>query len=211
LNVFGGEADKDIDQIKCFAHVANLFLKHALEDDPFFKEALNAIHEICVKVGGGRRSLEILEEACKAAGIAFKHPLNAGATRWNINEAVLCRYVELKEGIYVINVDLLYQGAKKKSEKITKFKNNVAISKKAMSFLKEVIPFLTRVAQWVQVLSSNTWVTLSLVRLAVQDIKSKIDAIGSKGRKLSSKFEVTCVFKIFYLIIIFNSTVRRRC
>lgn len=59
----------------------------------------------------------------------------------------------------------------------------------ALLLLKEVLPVLSLVAQWVQVLSAKESITISLVRIGAKRVRAVIDALGARAEVLPWKHE----------------------
>ena len=194
--------DEDgIENIDCFAHLCNLFLKHSLEGEIFrngkfkkqesqIKDCLEAIHEVSVKLSSSKNSLELLFAQQKIIDPTIKKVLTAKChfpVRWNSYEKSLSRFKEIRNAVVRIPTASLFpndHGAKK-LEKIKHYECNLNLINDGLPLVLEFHGFMTKMAQWTQVLSSNTAVTISKVLVALQDIKYQLGMLRARALELN--------------------------
>lgn len=171
-----------VSQIPCFAHLCNLFLKHGVEDSSEAKKAIASVHDLAIILKGNNSSMrnEALEKACTEAGIRKLKMKGNLASRWNENEAMITRFVELVPALNVIDIDAAFSDA----EARMRFQNSFDAAMDVKPLLCEILPILRTTAQWVQVLSSKVWPTISLVRLACKSIQKAIHGVESRVAEL---------------------------
>ena len=81
------------------------------------------------------------------------------------------RIIHLLPAIELIEVDIVLSEPTKRNEFIETL-NGV---KSVMTFITKILPILSSVSQWTQVLSSNTFPTLPLIRFACARIFADIE------------------------------------
>jgi hypothetical protein len=171
-----------VGQIPCFAHLCNLMLKHGIENCEHLRLALISIHE-CVKlVRGSPKRKKLLQSACKVANIKYKAPILDCDTRWNSNEAMVSRFIHLFPALQRLDVKNAFNDAEKRRI----WKSHLERAEEELCILEVVLPLLTLVAQWVQILSQSEAVTISLVLTACQKIHDMIKTLLVRSTELQS-------------------------
>jgi hypothetical protein len=97
---------------------------------------------------------------------------------------IYCRYEKIKRAVHAIDTEKLFQTSSNKKDKKKEFEDKKVLVNRYSPILDEVLPILSRISQWVQILSSNTWITISKVMCAFNDIKLHIG-------KLKNRIEVS--------------------
>ena len=93
------------------------------------------------------------------------------------------RFEYMKEEILGLNVeDLFPAGTASRKLKIKKYKLYLTFIKDNWQLIKEVLPIMTKVGQWTQVLSSLSIVTSSKALIALKDIKRMIRDLETRSQ-----------------------------
>ena len=171
-----------VSQLGCFGHKAQLFLKKGIESNKRLLDGLTAIHSLVVLLRGnnspGRR--EALSKACKDSKIKDLRPILDIETRWGYKEKMIRRIIHLMPAIELLDVCSVFSDPAKRIE----FTETLNIVKTVLPFMNKILPILSTVSQWTQIISSNTFPTLSLVRLACTCFKDEIEKIRDEHNKL---------------------------
>jgi hypothetical protein len=141
-------------------------LKHGIENCDTLKDAINAIHDLVILIRRSGKRTDFLEASCKEIGLAFRKAIINGETRWNSIEAMLRRFVYLLRAIENLKPVDMFPALDKRND----LNNKLKIAQSQVSLIEEVLPILTSVAQWVQILSAKSSPTCPLVRLACKRI-----------------------------------------
>ncbi len=196
-NVF--KDNVDIVNIGCFAHLLSLFLKHSLEGerwgnnnrfkkvDDRLKTCLQSIHEVSVKLSGSKLTLELLYEQERINDMPIMiNPKCHFPVRWNSYEKCASTFQKIKTAVNQIETSDLYPNdhGEKKREKIATYNKNLDDINSNFPLLMEFLPFMNRIAEWTQVLSSANSVTISKVLVARQDILKQLDDFDTRAADL---------------------------
>ena len=145
------------------------------------------MNDVFIKIGGTQKTLELLEAKQRQLDEPILRPVTHCETRWNSQEHVAQRYLKMQAVIEQLDIRELFRGTAKEKQKVKQFKEKLDFIKKTLPLLQEILPIMTRCAQWVQILSSKTWVTISKVRLALIDLSTYILELSSRSQ-VSERF-----------------------
>ena len=84
-------------QNPCNGHISQLYMKHGVENCDFLEEAIQEIHDIVVILRRGAKRKEFLQKECEKIDLHYKKPILDGKTRWNSREAMIDRFIYLRQ------------------------------------------------------------------------------------------------------------------
>ena len=166
-------------QQPCAAHKFSLSLGHGIDDVPDANVMVEAVQSVMRRLKGCNSSKRktILERACKDANIKVRRPVLKVATRWNSAEMMITRFLFLLPALQLIKEEDMPTS----SDEQASWSQLLRIASNYAEVLEAILPVLTCVSQWTQVLSMNGQVTISLVPLAVAKIKEQITVLHNSA------------------------------
>ena len=195
----------------CVCHTLNLITKHSIlgeymrssssrsfHKDPDLKTViavLQAMHDIGTKFKSSEKHLSVLHVALKDLKLSVLNPKAYVETRWNSWIDVVMRWTKIEPAIaLVINgrdtgaripstlPQLFTTGTKaEQSASMVKFKKCWDLIRSQQGLLIEILPLLTCIAQWVQVLSAKKFPTINKVLLMIDSIENETKKLWNRG------------------------------
>lgn len=199
-NVYNEEV-QDSTTLPCVSHLLQLFISRsvngevpksgkklayeALEGADKAKNVLEAMNEIGTHFRASEQRMNLLHEKCVELDIPKRTFVADSSTRWNVKQYVAARYKQLRTAVDECDDNELFKNVDKKTEKIKKLKEKKRLITAGMPILDEILPMMTRVAQWTQVLTRTVSPTISLVLHMLADLRLQIASLKDKATLLS--------------------------
>ena len=193
LNVFNSVATAEA--VPCFAHTNQLCMGHSVKDVESVHEAFMKMSANNAKIKGKPKRIE----AVKAAGllppaVTPVAPMLHSATRWDVYEKVADNFFLNLPCYLRINAAAVFD----KADVRLAWQIGLDTIVREQPVIELIQPFLKLCAQWTQILSSRTVVTISLVRLSIRSMRAwentardTIDTMRNRGQQvIADRFEV---------------------
>ena len=195
LNVFNSVDTADV--VPCFGHTNQLCMGHSVKDVASILEAFKKMSANNAKIKGKPKRIEAVSAAGLALGppaVLPVPPMLHSATRWDIYEKVADNFFHNLPCYLGVNAAAVFD----KADVRVAWQSGLDIIVREQPVIQLIQPFLKLCAQWTQILSSRTAVTISLVRLSIRSMRgweiSARDTIATmhdRGQQaIADRFEV---------------------
>ena len=135
--------------LPCVSHTNQLFLKHGVDNVQDLISSFNKIQEIAKKI---KKSNKKADELKRCQKILEKQELSMilfMKVRWNSWLLCIQRYQQNREAIEIMSVDRIFEKQDEKDE----WKGLLQSISKSMPSIDFIIPVMTLIAQFIQVMS----------------------------------------------------------
>ena len=151
----------------CCAHTSQLFIQHSSDEVPTVKDAFASMNTCATKIRGYPKRVQNLFRCCREANVKELVPIKICTVRWNTRQQVAARTMRLMPAYRVLNAAEVFDKAEARNGWTDAF--NFVESN--LDVVSEILPLMTLIAQWTQILSSKKQVTISLVRLFIRSLR----------------------------------------
>ena len=160
----------------CCAHTSQLFVQHSSDEVPLIKQTFEAMNTCATKLRGYPKRIQELFRICKDLQIKELTPRKICTSRWDTREEVATRSTYLLPAYRLINPVSVFDNLDVR----TSWENALSVVDGNSAVIEEILPLMRLNAQWTQILSSKSAVTISLVRLAIRSLRSHVDLLETK-------------------------------
>jgi len=176
-----------VGRIPCFAHTAQLMLKHAAENSPSMADLLNACNHISIAMNRPKR-LQMLHDQQKLDNAKLRNTVSLADTRWNSVQVQITALISVMPSLSTVvltKLDAIFSDDDDKKSDFAKAWNKLSVEG-GMEALTKLVVFLELAASWTHALCSKTLVTASLVIPATLSLQAGIQQLLDDSAALAS-------------------------
>lgn len=135
--------NKDLEVIKCFAHLCKLMVQHGFNNSPILKAAIEAIKSIGTVLHRSNERKLLLKAACKETDVKFRNAVIDCETRWNRKEYMIRVFKLLEAALRKMDAHIMFDKVADKNQ----WNEKLTLASSSYQLLEIFVPFLTIVAQ----------------------------------------------------------------
>ena len=167
-----------VGRVPCFAHTAQLMLKHSAENSPIMTDMLSACNHVSVSMNRPKR-LQMLHDQQIKDRAKQRNTVSLADTRWNSVQIQIASFMAVMPSLCTVVAtkldDIFTDDDDKKHEFVAAW--NKLTNEGGMEALTKLVVFLDLAASWTHALCSKTVVTASLVIPATLSLQAGIQQL----------------------------------